>query len=85
MESSVVSSISAKVHIVLTEVEARALLGIAEYGADAFLRVFYEHLGRSYLKDHELGLKSLFKSIKPIEFELKKIDKARVEFEKPNK
>ena len=85
MKSSVESSISAKVYMVLTEVEARALLSITVYGADEFLKVFYQHLGKAYLKNHELGLRSLFKSIKPIEFELKKIDKARIEFEKPNK
>lgn len=43
----------------LGEKEARALHAISEYGTDAFLKVFYEHLGESALKPHEAGLRSL--------------------------
>lgn len=82
MKSSVESSISAKVYMVLEEEEARALLAITSYGADQFIRCFFEHLGKTYLRDHVDGLTSLFRSIGPIEYELKKIDKAREEFKK---
>ena len=82
MKSSVRASISAEVRIVLTEEEARALVGITVYGPDQFLRCFFEHLGRYYLGDHIEGLRSLFASVGPIEHELKRIDKAREEFKK---
>lgn len=82
MKATVKSSIIAKVYMVLKEDEARALLAITIYGADAFLKSFYQQLGTAYLKEHEAGLKSLFKNIEPIERELNKIDKARAEFEK---
>ena len=82
MKSNVESSISTKVYMILTEEEARALLGITRYGIDAFLQCFFKHLGKFYLEDHIEGLKSLFASIGPIEHELEKIDRARKEFEK---
>lgn len=82
MKSSVESSISAKIYMILEEEEARALLGITAYGADQFLKCFITHLGKTYLEDHIEGLKSLFKSIGPIEHELEKIDRARKEFGK---
>lgn len=84
MKSSVESSISARVYMVLTEEEVRALLGIIAYGADEFLKCFFTHLGKAYLEDHTGGLKSLFSSIAPIERELERIDAVRKEFEKRN-
>ncbi len=85
MKSSVESSISAKVYMVLEEEEARALVSITAYGADQFIKCFFEHLGKAYLKNHVEGLKSLFDSIRSIKYELSKIDKARAEFGKPEK
>lgn len=82
MKSSVESSISAQVYLVLSEFEARALLAITAYGVDAFIDCFFKNLGKAYLEDHVDGLKALFKSIGPIEVELKKIDKAREGFNK---
>lgn len=52
------------VHIVLNEKEARALEALSGYGEDAFLRVFYKELGEAYLKPHEEGIRSLFRSIR---------------------
>lgn len=46
----------------LTECQARALDALAGYGTDVFLKVFYEHMGKHYLKPHEEGLRSLFES-----------------------
>lgn len=65
----------------LSEQEARALEAVAGYGTDAFLKVFYEHMGKSYLQPHEEGLRSLFESsmgILPLWFQ--RIDDARKEF-----
>lgn len=50
--------------IKLTEVELRALEALAGYGTDGFLEVFYQHMGKHYLKPHEAGIKSLFEVIR---------------------
>jgi len=72
------SEFSAKVFIELTEVEARALEAIAGYSVKDFLRIFYEHLGKSYLQPHEKGVASLFSTIKgEIPKHLSRIDKTR--------
>lgn len=49
---------------VFDEQELRALDAIISYGDKAFLKVFYEHLGKTYLHPHEAGVRSLFASIK---------------------
>lgn len=54
------SKLETKVILELTEIEAAALNAISVYGADNFLKFFYENLGESYLKQHEEGLRSLF-------------------------
>jgi hypothetical protein len=48
----------------LTEDEAAALDALAGYGTEAFLKVFYTHLGTAYLQPHEKGLRSLFNEIR---------------------
>jgi hypothetical protein len=53
-----------EIGIRLTEQEARALNAITEYGTESFIDTFYKYLGKSALKPHEEGLKSLFESIK---------------------
>lgn len=66
----------------LTEEEAVALDALAGYGADAFLKVFYEKMGRVYLERHEKGLRSLFSSVQVTLPKYKqKIDDARKVFE----
>lgn len=57
-------TISARITIELSEDEAYALDAIVGYGADSFLKVFYEHMGEHYLKPHEAGLRSLFESVR---------------------
>lgn len=71
------AKIEGKVLIELSEEEARALLNITVYGVDPFLKWFYKNLGTSYLRSHENGLRSLFKSIGTVKQHLDKIDKAR--------
>lgn len=62
----------------LSEAEARVLEAMAGYGADAFLKVFYQKLGRYYMEPHEKGIRTLFDSVKSqIVPSLNKIDKAR--------
>jgi hypothetical protein len=57
-------TVTLDVTIRLTEAEAGALDALAGYGTDAFLRVFYEKMGRSYLEPYEAGLRSLFESVR---------------------
>lgn len=60
------------------EIEARALDALSGYGDDAFIKVFYEHLGKSYMQKHEDGLRSFLKSIRDfVPGELSKVDEAR--------
>lgn len=53
-----------RVHLELTESEARALDGIFGYDVERFLKVFYEKMGRSYVEKHEAGVRSLHKTIR---------------------
>jgi len=62
----------------LSEDEARALHDITAYGYDAFIKVFKDKLGESYIKKHENGAKSLFEIVQrgmPAIFS--RMDKAR--------
>lgn len=56
--------IQATVTLELNEPEAAALDALVGYGADEFLKVFYEKLGQSYLRPFEGGLRSLFDSVR---------------------
>lgn len=74
------TSVEAKLTVVLelNEAEARALDGIFGYNVDAFLKVFYEKMGRAYVEQHEAGVRSLHKTIRGIvSGPLEKIDTAR--------
>lgn len=63
--------------LTLTEPEARALSVLPSYGHEAFIQFFYKSLGATYLKPHQEGLYSLFKSIKEkLDPLLEKADKA---------
>jgi len=64
MESLIKPSMSFTAHLKLTEDEASALDAICSYQEKDLLEVFYTHLGKSYLKPHELGFLSLVKSVR---------------------
>lgn len=62
----------------VNESEARALEALAGYGDDAFIKAFYEKLGKYYMRDHEQGLREFLRSIRQIvPGELSRIDRAR--------
>lgn len=65
MSHKIVSNVKVDVEIqfTLNEEEAQALVAIVGYGADSFLNVFYEKMGKAYLKPHEKGLRSLFEFV----------------------
>jgi hypothetical protein len=46
------------------EEELRALDALVGYGTDAFLKVFYEKMGKAYMQPHEVGLRTMFESIR---------------------
>lgn len=56
--------VSFTAQITLTEDELRALDGIFGYGPDAFLKAFYEKMGRAYVQPFEAGVRSLHKTIR---------------------
>ena len=67
----------------LNETEARALDALVGYGHEAFLKVFYEQLGKSYMQPHEAGLIALFKAIKDqVPGQLRWVDAAKSQIQK---
>ncbi len=65
----------------LNEAEARALDALSGYGDDAFIKVFYESLGKSYMQDHEAGLRTFLVTIREVlPGILARADKARKSF-----
>ncbi|UVK46785.1 hypothetical protein BPNPMPFG_002494 [Mesorhizobium sp. AR07] len=69
--------------IALTEVEVRALDALVGYGAEAFLKVFKEKLGESYIRKHEAGIHSFFGSVgRDVLPALREIDQARIDLAK---
>lgn len=58
------ATVQVEVAFTVDEAEARALDALVGYGDDAFIEAFYEKLGKSYMRDHEKGLRSFFKSIR---------------------
>lgn len=70
--------LEARATIQFEESELRALDALIGYGTDPFLKVFYKHMGSSYMKPHEAGLRQLFKTLGGSVGEaLRKVDDAR--------
>lgn len=64
MTAKSISNFTHQIQITISDKEAGALDALAGYGTDQFLDVFYAHLGKSYLKPYEEGLRLLFETIK---------------------
>lgn len=64
MSAKTTATLTFGASITLTEVECRALDALVGYGDDAFLKHFKENLGSAYIRDHELGLRSFFGTIR---------------------
>lgn len=56
--------IKPSVSFTVSESEARALDALVGYGDDAFIKVFYDKLGKAYMDRHEQGLREFFQSIR---------------------
>ncbi len=69
-----------EVIIRLTEKEARAVEALGGYGEDAFVKFFYENLGRTYMQPYEEGLRSFLKTTGMLNTWLRRIDKSRKVF-----
>lgn len=68
--------IDIKISVELTLSEARALNEITSYNVNDFLKIFYQHVGKSYLHPHEAGVIQLFKTAKELlGSEINKADK----------
>jgi hypothetical protein len=66
----------------LTEPEMRALDAIVGYGWEGFIKTFKQHMGQSYIRDHEAGGKLLFESVRQcIPGILRRADDARAVFQ----
>lgn len=81
-----IPSIDLDMAIRINEQEARALDALVGYGDDAFIKHFYEKLGSAYMREHEGGLRSLFKSIRErMPSVLARLDEAKEVFQKYRK
>lgn len=78
-----VPTVELKLSLRLDEREARALDALVGYGDDAFVKAFYEKLGKAYMEQHEGGLRSLFESVRQqMPGWLSRADRAREAFNK---
>jgi hypothetical protein len=76
------SRIELSLTVTLTEAEVRAFDALAGYGADSFLKVFYEHLGKHYMTPNEQGLRDLFATLRPqCADAISRVDAARKAFQ----
>lgn len=76
-----IPSVNLEVRLILTEAEVGALDALAGYGTDGFLKVFYEHMGESYMKPYEKGLRSLFATARGLKQFVDRANEARMVFD----
>lgn len=66
----------------VNESEARALDALAGYGDDAFIKTFYDGLGKAYMEKHEKGLRTFLQDVRTnLPSILSRLDNARVAFD----
>ena len=75
------TKIDLSVSFTVNESELRALDAVAGYGDDAFIKMFYDNLGTTYMKPYEAGMREFLKSIRGVASPvLSQVDKARKTF-----
>lgn len=65
-KTQITHAVTVSAIIQLDETELAALDALAGYGDDAFLEMFYKHLGKHYMTPHEAGLRRLFANIRQV-------------------
>jgi hypothetical protein len=72
------ADVDLQITFTINEVEARALEALVGYSDEAFLKTFYEKMGRHYLQPHERGLLSFFATVRAsLHGPLQRVDDAR--------
>lgn len=84
MKTEVNTRVLFNVKCVLEEDELRALDALVGYGFNAFLKCFYEHMGKAYLEPYEKDLKALFEKVQSLRPEIDKIKEMRKLLKKSN-
>lgn len=70
--------LSVSITFEVNEEEARALDALAGYGDNAFIKMFYDNLGKDYMQPYEVGLRSFLKTVgAAVSPALHEIDRAR--------
>ncbi len=74
-------NVELKLTFTINEGEARALDALAGYGDDAFIKHFYDKLGKAYMESHEKGLREFLKTCREfLPSSLSRLDNARKGF-----
>lgn len=58
------SFVAVDIWLELSEIEARALLAMTQYGHKPFLEGYYKHLGKSVMQPYAEGIESLFNTLR---------------------
>lgn len=73
------SVVTISVAFEVDESEARALDAMSGYGDDAFVKAFYDNLGKAYMQEHEAGLRRFLSTIRNVVGPaLSQVDEARI-------
>lgn len=79
------ATVTVEVPLVLTEIEARALAKVSEWGADAVVMAICTVVSERELEPYKRGLVTLLEAARgPVSAILKRADEARKVFEKPS-
>lgn len=77
--STIHATVETKILLELTEGEAGALDAICGYDHEAFLRVFKDSLGKSYIEEYEDHIKPLFEKARKLHIAVKRLQDIRKE------
>lgn len=77
VNGNIIIEVEMNIKLFLSKDEAKSLDAIVGYGSDSFLEIFYEKLGKAYLKPHEKAMRTLFEKLsKELPIEINKIEVA---------
>lgn len=69
--------VTADAVLTLDQDELRALDALVGYGVDALIEHFYKHMGKSYLRPYEHGLRSFLKTAAQASQGIRAVDEAQ--------